>query len=156
MSTQLLSCDFTHFPNLKNILDKHSDQGNEEYDPSVHMEVLPTLAECFENCFSSLSDLKPFSLLSNPFKFDLSKSGKVCQRLRIDKKSEKELLYIHVLDEDEINQLKRKGIQELWMNNPKPVLQHCTAKLMSTLGSIYTCEQTFSAMDTSNARSAID
>ncbi|CAM2095672.1 unnamed protein product [Caretta caretta] len=111
MSTQLSSCDYTHFPHLKKMLDKHSDQGN-EYDPSVHLQALSTLAEHFENGFSSLRDLKPFLLLlSDPFEFDLSKCGVVCQRLGVNKrKFEQELIHVHVLDEDEINQLKRKGI----------------------------------------------
>lgn len=129
------------------MLDKHSDQGN-ECGPLVHIQALSTLSERFENHFSSLRDLKPFlSLLSNPSEFDLSKCGVVYQRLGVDKrKFEEELIHVCALDEDKINQLKRKGIRELYLNTPGPILRHYIAKLMSIFGSTYTCEQTFSAM----------
>lgn len=97
------------------MLDKHTGQGNEEYDLSIHIEMLSILAELFEKCFSSVSDLMLFLLLPlNPFEFDLSKSGSVYQRLRVDKRKFKEqVIYFRTLDDDKANQLKREGVQEL-------------------------------------------
>jgi len=120
------------------------------------VNVLEELRGEFESRFKDMNEHKEiFNFIENPFHVDLSSLTPTITLLRPTQLADVESEIVELLTKDILKVEFRAGVDHFWSlvsKNDFPTLKPLVQKVMSFFVSTYTCESTFSTMNTINRK----
>lgn len=143
--------EFIHFPKLRAVT-KNDPSMQQHFSHRVFVNVLVELRWEFESRFKDVSEHKEiFSFTEKPFHVDVSSLTLTITLLCPTQRAAVESEMVELRTKDNSKLELRSGVGHFWSlvsEEDFPTLKPLVQKLMSFFVSTYTCESTFSTMNT--------
>ncbi|KAF7658049.1 hypothetical protein LDENG_00018290 [Lucifuga dentata] len=143
--------ELLHFPKLR-ALTTTDPSLLQHFSHRMLVEVLEELREEFETRFSDITEYKDvLNFVENPFHVDVSSLIPAITKLCPASRSTLESEIVELQANDILKAELRAGVGHFWslvLESDFPTLKPFALKVMSFFVSTYTCESTFSAMNT--------